>query len=227
MKRSVRGRFGTGTLLERAGWVPFASVIGAVVIASVAGITWNTSPYYGRNDQVTVAQTGNVGAIPLTGGKYDVKVSPNRIEIPKLNAQAPIVDVGTTRNGELDVPINPKVVGWWSPGVKPGATVGTSIFAGHINYAGVTGTFADIGKLAPGDMIEVYGKFGAARKLIEFEVTGVRTYHKTALPYKDIFDQKSVGRMALVTCGGPFDASTGSYLDNIVVFAVPTGSRTV
>jgi hypothetical protein len=24
-----------------------------------------------------------------------------------------------------------------------------------------------------------------------------------------------------VTCGGPFDASTGNYLDNIVVFAVP------
>jgi hypothetical protein len=25
----------------------------------------------------------------------------------------------------------------------------------------------------------------------------------------------------LVTCGGPFDARTGSYRDNIVAFAVP------
>ena len=54
-------------------------------------------------------------------------------------------------------------------------------------------------------------------------VTGVRTYHKTPLPYPQIFDQHSGGRIAIVTCGGPFDASTGNYLDNIVVFAVPKG----
>jgi hypothetical protein len=41
------------------------------------------------------------------------------------------------------------------------------------------------------------------------------------LPYKQIFDQSSVGRLAIVTCGGPFDASTGNYLDNIVAYAVP------
>jgi hypothetical protein len=56
---------------------------------------------------------------------------------------------------------------------------------------------------------------------VKFAITGVRTYHKTALPYKEIFDQKSVGRLAIVTCGGPFDAQTGNYLENIVAFAVP------
>jgi hypothetical protein len=50
----------------------------------------------------------------------------------------------------------------------------------------------------------------------------VRTYNKHALPWQEIFDQKSVGRLAIVTCGGPFDASTGNYRDNIVAFAVPS-----
>ena len=59
------------------------------------------------------------------------------------------------------------------------------------------------------------------RHEVRFKITGVRTYRKTRLPYKEIFDQKSVGRIAIVTCGGPFDASTGNYLDNIVAFAVP------
>jgi hypothetical protein len=120
------------------------------------------------------------------------------------------------------VPLNPKNVGWWKYGAKPGATVGTAILAGHINYAGVKGSMADIGKLNPGDEVDVYGTQNADRRhLVRFGVTGVRTYHKTSLPYKQIFDQKSLGRIVIVTCGGPFDASTGNYLDNIVVFAVP------
>jgi hypothetical protein len=27
--------------------------------------------------------------------------------------------------------------------------------------------------------------------------------------------------LAVVTCGGPFDSSTGHYWDNVVVYAVP------
>jgi sortase (surface protein transpeptidase) len=129
--------------------------------------------------------------------------------------------VSTTPNGELDVPPNPKVVGWWSPGAKPGARTGTAILAGHINYAGVAGTLAKIGSLKPGDQVYVFGKDKGKKTEIKFRITGVRTYHKTRLPYKEIFDQKSIGRIAIVTCGGPFDASTGNYLDNIVAFGVP------
>ncbi len=57
---------------------------------------------------------------------------------------------------------------------------------------------------------------------LTFTITGVRTYNKQQLPYQQIFDQSSASRLALVTCGGPFDASTGNYEDNIVAFAVPT-----
>jgi hypothetical protein len=81
---------------------------------------------------------------------------------------------------------------------------------------------AGIGKLDPGDEVLVFGRQNANnRHEVHFRVTGVRTYHKTRLPYKQLFNQKSVGRIVIVTCGGPFDASTGNYLDNIVVFAVP------
>jgi hypothetical protein len=209
-------------LLEYTGWVPFACLIAAIMTIALAGITWVTSPYWGHNQQI---RARNVGVIPTTTPKAspvaDI-VSPNRIEIPKLKTSAPILHVGTTPDGQLDVPLDPKKVGWWKYGAKPGAAVGTAILAGHVNYAGVSGAMADIGKLDPGDEVDVYGTQNADhRHEIKFTVTGVRTYHKTHLPYKEIFDQKSVGRIAIVTCGGPFDASTGNYLDNIVVFAVP------
>jgi hypothetical protein len=215
-------------VLERTGWVPIACLIAALLTIAVAGMTWVTSPYWGNNPQ---AKARNVGVVPTdvpprTHVVADV-ISPNRIEIPKLKADAPIVPVGTTPDRELEIPLNPKKVGWWKYGAKPGARVGTAILAGHINYAGVTGAMAEIGKLNPGDEVDVYGRqIVDARKAdashrVRFTVTGVRTYHKTHLPYAQIFDQKSVGRIAIVTCGGPFDASTGNYLDNIVVFAVP------
>jgi hypothetical protein len=208
-------------VLEYTGWVPFACLIAALALVAVAGLTWVTSPSWGRNP---APQAREVGVIPTqahTRAVADV-VSPNRIEIPKLKADAPIVDVGTTADGELEVPLNPRTVGWWKYGAKPGATVGTAILAGHINYAGVTGSMAEIGRLSPGDEVDVYGRQNADhRHRVRFTVTGVRIYHKTHLPYKQIFDQHSVGRIAIVTCGGPFDASTGNYRDNIVVFAVP------
>jgi len=220
--------------LRYVGWVPVACLLAAFVTISVAGITWVTSP--GDNPQAKARNVGTVptqapgpASTPRPAGTSPVAkvVSPNRIDIPKLHASAPIVKVGTTADRELEVPLDPAKVGWWRYGAKPGAQSGTAILAGHVNYAGVKGAMADIGQLDPGDEVDVYGTSlidrhaAAASTLVRFTVTGVRTYHKTRLPYAQIFDQKSVGRIAIVTCGGPFDASTGNYLDNIVVFAVP------
>ena len=111
-------------------------------------------------------------------------------------------------------------MGWWRYGAKPGAAKGTAILDGHINYAGVEGVLSRIGTLNPGDIVYIYGLDNGKQTVLTFKITGVRTYDKTALPYKEIFNQQSVGRLAIVTCGGPFDANTGNYLDNIVAFAV-------
>jgi hypothetical protein len=212
--------------LDYTGWVPFACAIGAILMIALAGITWVSTPHWGTNPQARAVHKGVIPTHIAPSAVADI-VSPNRIEIPKIHANAPIVRVGTTADGELEIPLNPKTVGWWQYGAKPGATVGTAILAGHINYAGVTGSMAAIGTLNPGDQVYVFGKQNAdARHEVRFRVTGVRTYHKTHLPYQQIFDQKSVGRIAIVTCGGPFDATTGNYLDNIVVFAVPEAGTT-
>lgn len=217
----------TRRMVERAGWVPFACAIAALLLVGVAGLTWNTSPSWGRGNAQAIAR--KVGMIPMHGGTIaptlSAYLSPHRVEIPKLNAEAPIVPVATNAQGELDVPLNPKVVGWWKPGARPGAKQGTAILAGHINYSGVTGTLAQIGTLDPGDTVLVFGKHKGRKTELRFQITGVRTYHKTNLPYRQIFNQNVPGRLALVTCGGPFDASTGNYLDNIVAFAVPVAYK--
>lgn len=204
--------------------VPFGFVLVAIILAAAAGITYVISPNWGKHNAQAAARDVGRGHGP---GKQVPFVSPREILIPKLAVKAPVVKIGQNADHELDIPLNPKITGWWRGGVHPGAPRGTAIIAGHINYSGVTGVLARIGTLNPGDKVYLKG-FHHARKLrLTFRVTGVRTYRKTALPYRKIFNQHSRSRLVLVTCGGPFDAATGNYQDNIVAFAVPAGSRKV
>ncbi|MDT4891951.1 MAG: hypothetical protein QOE97_986 [Pseudonocardiales bacterium] len=207
---------------QATGRITFACILVAIVLAAAAGVTWVISPDWGGGNSPDAVR--NVGEVPTQPGRVSLAaalVSPERIEIPRLHAVAPIVHVVTLPDNSLEVPQDPKIVGWWDTGAKPGAKTGTAILDGHINFAGVKGVLADIGTLNPGDTVYVYGVSGGKHTTVKFSITGVRTYDKHALPYQEIFDQKSVGRLAIVTCGGPFDASTGNYRDNIVAFAVP------
>lgn len=203
-----------------AGWGPFLCVLAAIGLLAASAITWVTSPSWGH-PQVTIAEPRNIGEVPTKAGAVAMLLAPSRIEIPRLKTAAPIVTVDVSADRELQIPENPAVVGWWRGGAQPGARKGTAILAGHINYAGVQGALARINVLNPGDIVYIVGKHNGRTVRVKFKITGVRTYIKKALPYQEIFDQKSVGRLAIVTCGGPFDASTGNYLDNIVAFAVP------
>ncbi len=142
---------------------------------------------------------------------------PERISIPALGVDTSILpeSVGTT--GALGVPRDPTTVGWWAAGPLPGATAGTAVLDSHINYGGTPGAFAHLGQLVPGDVLTLIGAGGPQR----FTVTGTREYAKVALPWASIFSGQVQGRLALVTCGGAFDAATGHYADNVVAFAVP------
>lgn len=201
--------------------VPFLFVLVAIGALAGAALTWVISPNWGGGQHITTAKARNVGTVPTAAGAPAAFVAPNMIEIPKLHAKAPVISVTTLPDGALDVPLDPRTVGWWNGGAKPGAAKGTAILDGHVNYKGVDGVLSRIGTLNPGDTVWIRGLHNGKKTRVKFVITGVRTYHKKALPYKEIFDQKSVGRLAIVTCGGPFDAQTGNYLDNIVAFAVP------
>jgi sortase family protein len=205
---------------DQAGWVPFLCALAAIAALAGSAITWVTSPNWGGH-HAAQADARNIGQVPTAPGALAAFVSPDQIEIPRLAARAPIVTVRTLSTGVLDVPLNPRTVGWWNGGAKPGAKKGTAILDGHINYNGVDGVLSRIGTLDPGDTVYIDGLHNGHRTRVKFSITGVRTYEKKALPYREIFDQKSVGRLAIVTCGGPFNAHTGNYLDNIVAFAVP------
>jgi hypothetical protein len=54
----------------------------------------------------------------------------------------------------------------------------------------------------------------------------VESYPKTDFPTERVYGPTPSHELRLITCGGEFDRSRRSYLDNIVVYAVLDGAVT-
>jgi hypothetical protein len=145
--------------------------------------------------------------------------TPARIQIAALGIDAPIspsaIDIA---HGALGIPSDIHRAGWWRDGASPGDDRGAILVAGHVDSARAgAGAFFHLGSAQPGDIARLVTVAGHS---FSYRVTTVRSYAKAALPV-GIYARNGNSRLVLVTCGGPFDAASGHYLDNIVVTASP------
>lgn len=131
---------------------------------------------------------------------------------------AEVMAVGVNPGGDLQLPEDPAVVGWWAAGAVPGASAGNIVLAGHIDSAerGV-GVFAALLRAEADDAVEVTTTDGTVHR---YRVVARQSYPKASLP-TELFDQGAPPGLVLVTCGGEFDRRRGHYEDNVVVYAEP------
>ncbi len=139
------------------------------------------------------------------------------LRLRRLHVDAPIVAVRAV-DGVMQIPRDPRTVGWWRGGAGPGDDTGSVVVVGHINFAGTTGALAMLPDARPGDAVVLDEPDGNRT----YRVDGVRTYPKTSGIPAAAFSTAGAPRLVLITCGGPFDGRTGNYADNIVVYASPT-----
>jgi hypothetical protein len=140
---------------------------------------------------------------------------PWRLAIPAIAVKAPIEPLGVEPEGALQVPTDSEVAGWYRLGAKPGDP-GPAVIIGHVDSQSGPAVFYRLGTLAPRDLIRVSLESGAS---VFFRVYAVREYAKSAFPTLLVYGPTKAPELRLVTCGGPFDAGTGHYVDNVVVFA--------
>jgi sortase (surface protein transpeptidase) len=114
------------------------------------------------------------------------------------------------------VPDSTSVAGWYTGSSRPGA-VGPAVIVGHIDSRVGPGVFYRLAGLRRGDRVYVRRADGT---LAAFRVTSVSTYPKDAFPTQAVYGPTPDAELRLITCGGAFDPSTGSYLSNVVVYAV-------
>jgi hypothetical protein len=189
-------------------------VIGGVCLVAAGG--YGLMKPAGSSDVGVVPQRRPVSAAdPSTSVPAS---APARVRIPRLGVDAPVTPVGVLPQGDLDVPKNPEVLGWWTGGARLGEPNGSVVIDGHVDSArNGEGAFFSLRTLRPNDRVDVAGADGSERRYV---VTGLRRYAKSALPAATVFSPTVSARLVLITCGGRFDRSRGHYRDNIVVYAV-------
>ncbi|GAB3351880.1 class F sortase [Modestobacter lapidis] len=146
-------------------------------------------------------------------------VPPVRLSVPALGIDAPVDPVGVEPEGEMTLPGDVDRVGWYRFGPAPGAAEGTAVVAGHVDDAEQgLGALAPLRAAEPGDELLVEAADGAVSR---WQVVSRELIRKPGVPLGDLFTRSGPARLAVITCGGPFDAELRSYRDNVVVVAVP------
>jgi hypothetical protein len=149
--------------------------------------------------------------------------APVSVAIDGFGIRAPIVAVGADpETTEMDLPADASVAAWYAPGPSPGQS-GSAVIASHVDYGGQLGAFFGLARVDAGARIRVDYDDGSMRWFI---VTARASYAKAELPVADLFRADGKANLALITCGGTYDAKTRSYRDNVVVYAQPEVSPT-
>ena len=144
---------------------------------------------------------------------------PTRLEIPAIRVRTPLLRLGQRADGTLAVPVpgpHYDQAGWYRYSPTPGAR-GPAVIVGHIDSRrGGPSVFFRLGELHTGDVVRVARADGT---VATFAVQQVRRFHKSAFPTQLVYGNTDQAALRLITCGGPFDTTSGHYLDNIVVTA--------
>ncbi|WP_317454092.1 class F sortase [Streptomyces sp. TRM68416] len=149
---------------------------------------------------------------------------PQRIDIPGLGVQAPVVARGLDGLGAVDPPPfdQPGVVGWYAAGAAPGAA-GPALLVGHVDTETRPAVFYRLSALRPGRPVRVVRADGT---VAEFTVDDVRVVARDRFDARQAYGAREPGRaeLRLITCGGTFDRASRSYTANVVVSAYLTGT---
>jgi sortase (surface protein transpeptidase) len=144
---------------------------------------------------------------------------PVRVELPSIGVSSRLVRLGRNADGTMAVPRDYALAGWYTGAAMPGQD-GPAVIAGHVDSESGPAVFYRLRDLGRGDTVRVRRADGV---WLAFEVTGTARYAKAAFPTEAVFGPVTGPVLRLITCGGAFDRSRGSYLDNVVVSARPSG----
>jgi sortase (surface protein transpeptidase) len=178
-----------------------------------------------RKDSAPRSSSGGV-PIPSTSASTPAATAPPAqvalpvsVSIPAIEVKSELISLGLNPDGTLAVPEpgpDYDKAAWFDRSPRPGDT-GPAVIEGHVDSAANgPSVFYSLGELVAGDLIEVTREDGS---VAVFVVDEVRVVPKDDFPTFEVYGNTDGAELRLITCGGPFDSSAGSYVDNVVVFA--------
>jgi hypothetical protein len=140
---------------------------------------------------------------------------PRRIDISAIGVSARVIALGLKPDGTMQTPSDYSQAGWYEPGPEPGER-GAAVVVGHVDSKSGPGAFYRLRDLRRGDLIRIVR---ADSSVVRFRVEGLERWPKSEFPTRKVFRRTRASTLRLVTCSGSFDATTGHYVDNTIVYA--------
>lgn len=144
--------------------------------------------------------------------------TPVELDIPAIGVHSGLTSLGLNPDGTVALPplTGAAPAGWYRNLAAPGE-VGPAVILGHVDSAAEgPAVFFRLGALRPGDTLSVRRADGVTAT---FTVDTVARFPKSRFPTADVYGPATYPKLTLVTCGGTFDRTLGSYSDNVVVYA--------
>ena len=161
----------------------------------------------------------------FTPGPADPAASeaPRSLRLPS-GRMVPVRPVSTTRRGELDVPDDPAIAGWWRGSSGLGDEFGKTLVAAHIDSTRQRlGPFVELYDARPGLPL-VLRSAGLRQR---FRVRSVRLIPQEDLTaHPDLYSPSGTRALVLVTCAPPYNPAHGGYRNLVVLVAEPSGPPT-
>jgi hypothetical protein len=196
-----------------------------LAVAVALGLAGAGSFAFAVADAPRPPQRVEVAAPPAaaTGGRAAVlgRSLPVALDIPAIGVHSSLLELGLNPDGTVEVPpLGSPEAGWYENSPTPGE-IGPAVLLGHVDSARTgPGVFYDLRSLLPGDEVRVARADGSTAA---FRVDRVENYPKAAFPTAAVYGDIDHPGLRLITCGGAFDATARSYVDNIVVYASAVG----
>jgi hypothetical protein len=146
---------------------------------------------------------------------YRATPDPVRLEIPKIRLASSLGRLGRAADGTVQVPSRWEEPGWYALGPRPGDP-GSAVILGHVDSKRGPAVFFRLRELRRGDEVTVTRADGS---VVRFAVQRTAQHDKQRFPTDEVYYPTLTPALRLVTCGGQFDATSGHYRSNIIVFA--------
>ncbi|MDT0275971.1 class F sortase [Blastococcus goldschmidtiae] len=157
-------------------------------------------------------RTGPIADAPPRGVPSGQPVG---VRVDAIDVDARVVPLGLDADGQLEVPEDFSAAGWWEGGAEAGEP-GPTVVVGHVDSYEGPAVFHRLRDLEVGDEIALTVEGGES---VSYRVTGMQEVPKDEFPTEAVYGTTPGPTLRLITCGGPFDRTARSYLDNTIVFA--------
>ena len=198
-------------------------VAGAAAVVTCSVAVWSLAFAFNGGGGPPSSGADTVVTMPTATTTPTPLAEVERLIIPAINVDAPVIARTVADNGLMPSPDGPEDVILYDFSALPGlggspGGGGNAVFAGHVDYYDYgPAVFSDLHDIKDGDQITVRLRDGTQ---LEYTARSNRIVDPAATRFNDIVAATPEESLTVITCAGDFDPETQTYDMRRIVWAV-------